>query len=363
MSCSRQPGESQKVAGTETRVFLSLLPRLGGEGAQRADEGAAWEQVIMLDELANAQPYLQVDHRYMNGPAIDQVFADEGSGTGNQVLWYLSDSQNTVRDVAKYTTVTTGGTAKIRNHLEYDSFGNVTSVDDPTTAANTSDGDLPGLQGSGTVNDFSPQRSYTGREPDAGTGLIYYRARWFDPQLGRFISEDPIGFAAGDANLSRYVENSTPNAVDPSGLDEILNPDGSVSSVRGSNSHRRQQGYNSIPTLPPEFLPPQNQQGIPYSRPDTKNRRISGATMMRELGIKTHTRVFDILVETDDYTKLKQGCMGLNKLRLNSDVEVFYIPGTRGFSTLQAALDAQLQMIQSNDRKTRIVISAYQDNY
>jgi hypothetical protein len=83
------------------------------------------EQVIMLDELANAQPYLQVDHRYMNGPAIDQVFADEGSGTGNQVLWDLSDSQNTVRDVAKYTTVTTGATAKIRNHLEYDSFGNV----------------------------------------------------------------------------------------------------------------------------------------------------------------------------------------------------------------------------------------------
>ena len=154
------------------------------------------------------------------GPAIDPVFADEGSGTGNQVLWNLSDSQNTVRDVAKYTTVTTGGTAKIRNHLEYDSFGNVTSVDDPTTAANTSDGDLPGLQGSGTVNQFSPQRSYTGREPDAATGLIYYRARWFDPQLGRFISEDPIGFAAGDANLSRYVGNSTPNAVDPSGLEE-----------------------------------------------------------------------------------------------------------------------------------------------
>ncbi|MEJ7595477.1 MAG: RHS repeat-associated core domain-containing protein, partial [Planctomycetaceae bacterium] len=92
--------------------------------------------------------------------------------------------------------------------------------DNPTTPT-ANDGTQPGLQGTGTVNQYSPQRSYTGREPDAATGLIYYRARWFDPQLGRFISEDPIGFAAGDANLSRYVGNSTPNAVDPSGLDEL----------------------------------------------------------------------------------------------------------------------------------------------
>jgi RHS repeat-associated protein len=200
----------------DSNVLSSPRPRIGGEGQ---DEGAIYEVVLVLDELASGLLYQQVDHRFMNGPAIDQVFADEGSGSGNQVLWYLSDAQHTVRDVAKYTNTTSGSTAKIRNHLEYDSFGNVTSVDDPTTGANTSDGDLPGLEGTG--NEFSPQRSYTGREPDAATGLIYYRARWFDPRLGRFISEDPIGFAAGDANLSRYVGNSTPNAVDPSGLDFV----------------------------------------------------------------------------------------------------------------------------------------------
>lgn len=38
---------------------------------------------------------------------------------------------------------------------------------------------------------------YTRRESDNATGLYYYRARWYDPQLGRFISEDPIGFAGG----------------------------------------------------------------------------------------------------------------------------------------------------------------------
>jgi hypothetical protein len=61
--------------------------------------------------------------------------------------------------------------------LAYNTFGIVTSADDPTTAA-VNDGDRPALEGVG--NEFSPQRSYTGREPDHATGLIYYRARWFD---------------------------------------------------------------------------------------------------------------------------------------------------------------------------------------
>ena len=172
------------------------------------------EVVIVLDERLAGEPYQKVDHRYLNGPLIDQVFADETGGNG--VLWYLSDTQNTVRDVAKYESTTAGTQATVRNHLEYNTFGIVTTADDPTTVT-VNDGDRPGLEGTG--NEFSPQRSYTGREPDTATGLIYYRARWYDPRIGRFISEDPIGFAAGDANLSRYVGNSTPNAVDPSGLD------------------------------------------------------------------------------------------------------------------------------------------------
>ena len=47
----------------------------------------------------------------------------------------------------------------------------------------------------------SPNRlKYTGREDD-GSGLYYYPARYYDPALGRFISEDPLGFDAGDINL------------------------------------------------------------------------------------------------------------------------------------------------------------------
>ncbi len=60
---------------------------------------------------------------------------------------------------------------------------------------------------------------YTGREND-GTGLFYYRARYYHPTLQRFISEDPIGFAGGDVNLYGYVLNSPTIYVDPLGLDK-----------------------------------------------------------------------------------------------------------------------------------------------
>ncbi|MCH7891575.1 MAG: hypothetical protein IH921_08740 [Gemmatimonadetes bacterium] len=59
--------------------------------------------------------------------------------------------------------------------------------------------------------------AYTGREFDAESGLYFYRARYYDPETGRFISEDPLGFGGGDANLFRYVFNNPVNLVDPSG--------------------------------------------------------------------------------------------------------------------------------------------------
>ncbi len=52
-------------------------------------------------------------------------------------------------------------------------------------------------------------------EPD---GFYYMRARYYDPSVGRFISEDPIGFEGGDVNLMAYVGNNPVMRVDPSGL-------------------------------------------------------------------------------------------------------------------------------------------------
>ena len=60
---------------------------------------------------------------------------------------------------------------------------------------------------------------YTGRPLDVETGLQNNLNRWYDARVGRCVSEDPIGFAAGDSNLYRYVGNSPANATDPLGLE------------------------------------------------------------------------------------------------------------------------------------------------
>ena len=73
------------------------------------------------------------------------------------------------------------------------------------------------LFGNATGN-LATRFRFTGREYDDFTGLHYYRARWYDSNLGRFISEDPIGFAGGDVNLYGYVGNGPLDGTDPSGL-------------------------------------------------------------------------------------------------------------------------------------------------
>jgi len=59
--------------------------------------------------------------------------------------------------------------------------------------------------------------AYTGREFDTPE-LYYYRARYYDPTIQRFVSEDPLGFAGGDYNFYSYLGNSPLNGIDPFGL-------------------------------------------------------------------------------------------------------------------------------------------------
>jgi RHS repeat-associated protein len=67
-----------------------------------------------------------------------------------------------------------------------------------------------------TGSDGGHEYRFTGRNDD-GTGLYYYRGRYYSPTQQRFISRDPTGFEAGDTNLYAYVGNDPVNLVDPSG--------------------------------------------------------------------------------------------------------------------------------------------------
>jgi RHS repeat-associated protein len=59
---------------------------------------------------------------------------------------------------------------------------------------------------------------YTGQVALPGLRLMYYKARMYDPALGRFLQTDPAGYSQG-LNLYAYVANNYPNATDPSGMD------------------------------------------------------------------------------------------------------------------------------------------------
>jgi RHS repeat-associated protein len=103
------------------------------------------------------------------------------------------------------------------SYFHADGLGSVTSLSNAAgSIANTyiydSFGKLTASTGS-LVNPFQ----YTARESDAETGLYYYRARYYDPTAGRFLSEDPIRFA-GSINFYTYVSNKPVLRIDPTGL-------------------------------------------------------------------------------------------------------------------------------------------------
>jgi RHS repeat-associated protein len=212
---NRMVGRTEFTGGTSTPLAEDIFIYDG------------YQMALKLDASGN------VESRTLWGAGTDQILATEDS-SGN-VTWPLTDHLNTVRDIVSYDSGT--DTTALENHVVYDSFGKVTSETNPSVAS-----------------DFK----FTARYTDATTGLQWNLNRWYSPSLGRWMSEDPIGFAAGDRHLSRYVNNHPLSFVDPAGLQTVDGPD-SWTNFSPRNSAKEPT------TLDPELFGPGGFPTLPWS--------------------------------------------------------------------------------------------------
>jgi RHS repeat-associated protein len=128
--------------------------------------------------------------------------------------------------------------------------------------------------------------NYTGRYFDEATGLQYNHHRWYDPKIGRWLSEDPIGFAGDPSNLYRYVGNGPTNVVDPSGLDApgdlikcIINATNEINYIGEEDSVRNPDFWEERQQVDKQGKPIFNKDGTPATAwflkpPFTKERMI-----------------------------------------------------------------------------------------
>ncbi|MCC6329082.1 MAG: RHS repeat protein [Acidobacteria bacterium] len=123
--------------------------------------------------------------KYQNGLGIDDKLKFSNAGASS---YFLQDHLGSTLGLSN-------SAASVNSSASYDSFGNATG-------------------------NLATRYQFTGREYDSFTGQHYYRARFYDANLGRFISEDPISLGGG-INPFAYVGNNSMNRTDPSGLYEI----------------------------------------------------------------------------------------------------------------------------------------------
>jgi RHS repeat-associated protein len=124
-----------------------------------------------VQELSGGTPTANL----LTGLGIDEVFL-RSDGSGARTL---------IADGLGSTMALLDAAGVSETQYSYEPFGKTT------------------VAGSRNSNSFQ----YTGREND-GTGLYYYRARYYSPAFQRFIGEDPIGFRGGSVNLHQYTHNN-----------------------------------------------------------------------------------------------------------------------------------------------------------
>jgi RHS repeat-associated protein len=104
------------------------------------------------------------------------------------------------------------------SYYHADGLGSITSLSGSAGSLTETYGyDSFGKQTSSSGSLTNPLR-YTAREFDSETSLYYYRARYYDPSVGRFLTEDPIRIAGGGPDFYGYVQNDPADNIDPSGL-------------------------------------------------------------------------------------------------------------------------------------------------
>ena len=161
------------------------------------------------------------------GRRIQKAFTQGSTTTTN----YVYDGANTIEDVdangavlARYTQGLSidEPLAELRgsttSYYEADGRGSITSLSNSAGAlANTYTYDSFGKLTASTGTIVNPFQ-YTARDYDSETGLRYYRARYYDQNTGRFLSEDPLRLAGGSPNYYPYAMNNPVLVSDPTGL-------------------------------------------------------------------------------------------------------------------------------------------------
>ena len=161
------------------------------------------------------------------GRRIQKAFTHNGTTTTTNYLYdgenIIEELDNNGNELARYTheprwdgplSMLRGGTT---SYYEQDGLNSVSSLTNSSgTLAETYTYDSYGKLVASTGALTNPFQS-TAREFDPETGIYGYRARSYDQNTGRFLSEDPRQFAGGSANFYDYVSNNPVNLRDPDG--------------------------------------------------------------------------------------------------------------------------------------------------
>ena len=148
---------------------------------------------------------------YVHGGRVDEIVASQAGSVWSH---HHYDGQGN----CIMLTDTNGG---IREQYDYDAFG--------MPYFYTATGDKVGAP-----QQWGNRFLFTGREWLKDLKLYDYRARLYQPELGRFLQPDPKQFEAGDYNLYRYCHNDPVNHADPFGLAPVIIPDDADSAARAA---------------------------------------------------------------------------------------------------------------------------------